>query len=90
MFGTLGPMISPIIGGVLIDTLGWRSVFGFALIAGGAITLSAYLVMYETHPVANRTEGGDERARRATSRCSAGCASSPSCCRAASTPAPSW
>ena len=39
MFGTLGPMISPIIGGVLIDTLGWRSVFGFAVLAGGAITL---------------------------------------------------
>ena len=31
MFGTLGPMVSPIIGGVLTDTLGWRSVFGFAL-----------------------------------------------------------
>jgi DHA1 family bicyclomycin/chloramphenicol resistance-like MFS transporter len=30
MFGTLGPMISPIIGGALTDTLGWRSVFGFA------------------------------------------------------------
>ena len=29
MFGTLGPMVSPIIGGVLTDTLGWRSVFGF-------------------------------------------------------------
>src|SRR5262245_34223693 len=54
MFGTLGPMVSPFIGGVLIDTLGWRSVFGFALIAGGVITLIAYLVMRETHPVANR------------------------------------
>ena len=54
MFGTLGPMISPIIGGVLTDTLGWRSVFGFALAAGGAITLTAYLAMYETHPLANR------------------------------------
>src|SRR5690606_764731 len=31
MFASLGPMISPIIGGVLIDTLGWRSVFGFVL-----------------------------------------------------------
>ena len=58
MFGTLGPMISPIIGGVLTDTLGWRSVFGFALIAGGAITLTAYLAMYETHPVANRNRSG--------------------------------
>src|SRR5689334_7362881 len=54
MFGTLGPMVSPFIGGVLIDTLGWRSVFGFALLAGGVITLIAYLVMRETHPVANR------------------------------------
>src|SRR3978361_486398 len=54
MFGTLGPMISPIIGGVLTDMLGWRSVFGFALLAGGAITLAAYLAMYETHSVANR------------------------------------
>ena len=57
MFGTLGPMISPIIGGVLTDTLGWRSVFGFALVAGGAITLIAYLVMVETHPAANRKIG---------------------------------
>src|SRR6185312_129872 len=57
MFGTLGPMVSPAIGGVLIDTLGWRSVFGFALIAGGAISLNAYFTMYETHPVANRKIG---------------------------------
>lgn len=57
MFGTLGPMISPIIGGVLTDTLGWRSVFGFALVAGGAITLTAYLAMYETYPAANRKTG---------------------------------
>jgi Arabinose efflux permease len=46
MFGTLGPMVSPFIGGVLTDTLGWRSVFGFSLLAGGAITLTAYLAMY--------------------------------------------
>ncbi len=57
MFGTLGPMISPAIGGVLIDTLGWRSVFGFALVAGGAISINAYFTMYETHPVANRKIG---------------------------------
>ena len=31
-----------------------------------------------------------ERGRKAMSRCFAGCASTPSCCRAASTPAPSW
>src|SRR4029078_820809 len=50
MFGTLGPMISPFMGGLLIDAFGWRSVFGFALIAGGAITILAWLVMAETLP----------------------------------------
>jgi DHA1 family bicyclomycin/chloramphenicol resistance-like MFS transporter len=59
MFGTLGPMVSPFIGGLLTDTLGWRSVFGFALVAGGAITLTAYLVMVETHPVANRNKSDE-------------------------------
>jgi MFS transporter, DHA1 family, multidrug resistance protein len=57
MFGTLGPMISPIIGGVLTDLFGWRSVFGFALVAGGAISLIAYVVMYETNPLASRKVG---------------------------------
>ncbi|MGH6770265.1 MAG: multidrug effflux MFS transporter [Xanthobacteraceae bacterium] len=50
MFYTLGPMISPFVGGVLIDTLGWRAVFGFALIAGGAITITAYMAIPETRP----------------------------------------
>ena len=54
MFGTLGPMIAPIIGGVLTDTVGWRSVFGFSLVAGGAIMLTAYMVIAETHPPWNR------------------------------------
>ena len=59
MFGTLGPMVSPFIGGVLTDMFGWRSVFSFALLAGGAITLTAYLVIYETHPAANRAKSDD-------------------------------
>jgi DHA1 family bicyclomycin/chloramphenicol resistance-like MFS transporter len=63
MFGTLGPMVSPFIGGVLTDTLGWRSVFGFAIAAGGAITLIAYLVMVETHPVANRNKSQESVVR---------------------------
>ena len=66
MFGTLGPMVSPIIGGVLTDMFGWRSVFGFALLAGGAITLTAYLVMYETHPAGQPHRSGDKRGRKAT------------------------
>lgn len=63
MFGTLGPMVSPIIGGVLIDMFGWRSVFGFALLAGGAITLTAYMVIAETHPAAKRNTGGESVAQ---------------------------
>jgi DHA1 family bicyclomycin/chloramphenicol resistance-like MFS transporter len=59
MFGTLGPMVSPIIGGVLTDLFGWRSVFGFALAAGAAISLTAYLVMYETYPAPHRKAAGD-------------------------------
>jgi DHA1 family bicyclomycin/chloramphenicol resistance-like MFS transporter len=50
MFYTLGPMIAPLIGGVLVDTFGWRSIFVFALVSGGAITAGAFLSIYETHP----------------------------------------
>jgi DHA1 family bicyclomycin/chloramphenicol resistance-like MFS transporter len=57
MFGTMGPMVSPFIGGLLTDMFGWRSVFVFALVAGGAITLIAYLVLHETLPPANRIKG---------------------------------
>jgi DHA1 family bicyclomycin/chloramphenicol resistance-like MFS transporter len=39
-------------------------VFGFALAAGTAISLAAYLTMQETHPAGQRT-GGDESAVRA-------------------------
>ena len=59
MFGTMGPMVSPFVGGVLTDMFGWRSVFGFALLAGGAITLTAYLVLHETHPPDKRAKGSD-------------------------------
>jgi DHA1 family bicyclomycin/chloramphenicol resistance-like MFS transporter len=57
MFFTLGPMIAPFVGGVLIDTLGWRAVFGFALLVGGAIALAAYLAIPETRPERNTTSG---------------------------------
>jgi DHA1 family bicyclomycin/chloramphenicol resistance-like MFS transporter len=58
MFYTLGPMISPLVGGLLIDAFGWRSVFAFALIAGAAIALSAYVSIYETHPPGASGAGG--------------------------------
>jgi DHA1 family bicyclomycin/chloramphenicol resistance-like MFS transporter len=50
MFYTLGPMVSPFVGGVLIDMFGWRSVFAFALAAGGIIALTAYAAIPETRP----------------------------------------
>ena len=53
MFYTLGPMIAPLLGGVLIDTFGWRSVFGLALVSGGAILIVAYALIPETHPHAS-------------------------------------
>ncbi len=50
MFYTIGPMISPMVGGILIDAFGWRSVFGFALLLGGVITLNVYLKVFESRP----------------------------------------
>ena len=47
---TIGPMIAPIAGGILIDVFGWRSVFIFALAAGALITLNAYWAVFESRP----------------------------------------
>ena len=47
---TIGPMVAPLVGGILIDAFGWRSVFFFALGAGGVISLNAYLAVFETRP----------------------------------------
>jgi DHA1 family bicyclomycin/chloramphenicol resistance-like MFS transporter len=52
---TIGPMIAPIAGGILIDAFGWRSVFDFALAAGALITLAAYLVVFESRPPSPRS-----------------------------------
>jgi DHA1 family bicyclomycin/chloramphenicol resistance-like MFS transporter len=58
MFYTLGPMISPVVGGLLVDTLGWRSVFGFSVAAGAAIMAGVYLVIYETKPAGEAGQRG--------------------------------
>ena len=47
---SIGPMISPIVGGILIDAFGWRSVFGFALAIGAVIAVCAYVAVFESHP----------------------------------------
>ncbi len=47
---TLGPMLAPLCGGMLLDASGWRSVFWFATVGGMLIAAGAYRVLYETHP----------------------------------------
>jgi MFS transporter, DHA1 family, multidrug resistance protein len=47
---TIGPMVSPMVGGILIDAFGWRSVFWFALALGGLITLAVYAAVFESRP----------------------------------------
>jgi DHA1 family bicyclomycin/chloramphenicol resistance-like MFS transporter len=49
MFYTLGPMISPMTGGFLIDAYGWRAAFVFALALGFLITFGVWAVIPETH-----------------------------------------
>lgn len=46
---TLGPMLAPPVGGLLVDSFGWRSVFWAAAAFGALILLSAVLVLAETH-----------------------------------------
>jgi DHA1 family bicyclomycin/chloramphenicol resistance-like MFS transporter len=54
---TLGPMLAPMLGGLLDDRLGWRSVFAFALAAGGAITAVSAMILYETRVPASARRG---------------------------------
>src|SRR5581483_607584 len=53
---TIGPMISPIVGGILIDAFGWRSVFGFALVFGAVIAAVAYFVVFESRPPSSESK----------------------------------
>jgi MFS transporter, DHA1 family, multidrug resistance protein len=47
---TLGPMVAPPLGGLLIDAFGWRTACFFALAAGLAIWAAAYFWVPETRP----------------------------------------
>lgn len=59
MFYTLGPMVSPLVGGLLIDTLGWRSVFVFALLVGSLILTGAWLAIPETRAAEKPVQRGN-------------------------------
>lgn len=52
---SMGPMVAPPIGGLLVDGFGWRSVLAFACGTGLAIAVLVYLVMHETLPDHVRT-----------------------------------
>jgi DHA1 family bicyclomycin/chloramphenicol resistance-like MFS transporter len=52
---TLAPIVAPIIGGYLLGSAGWRSIFGFLLIYPLALALASWRWLPETLPETNRT-----------------------------------
>ena len=58
MFYTLGPMIAPVLSGLMVDGFGWRGVFALALAGGAIITIGAYFIVYETRPAGARGASG--------------------------------
>jgi DHA1 family bicyclomycin/chloramphenicol resistance-like MFS transporter len=55
---TIGPMIAPTLGGFLMDMLGWRAAFWFALLAGAVIFAGVYFVLFETRHQGDRGASG--------------------------------
>jgi MFS family permease len=45
----IGLVIGPVAGGYLSEAKGWRWIFWLLTILGGAITISAFLIMRETY-----------------------------------------
>lgn len=50
---TLGPMLAPLLGGMIADAFGWRSVFWLCLLAGTAIIVAVWRALPETRPIAD-------------------------------------
>jgi DHA1 family bicyclomycin/chloramphenicol resistance-like MFS transporter len=51
----ISPMVGPIIGGLLNDFVGWRSIFGFLTLSGVTIAVVAFLFLPETRASAEAT-----------------------------------
>ena len=47
---TMGPMLAPPLGGALVDGLGWRSIFWFAVAAGVLLAAFSAFFIRETRP----------------------------------------
>ena len=44
----IGPAVAPVLGGILVEFLGWRSIFWFLTIVGGAFTVLLLATLPET------------------------------------------
>lgn len=52
---TLAPIVAPVVGGYLLTSAGWRSIFGFLLIYPLALALASWRWLPETLPATSRT-----------------------------------
>ncbi len=52
----MAPMVGPVIGGVLNDTFGWRSIFALQTGLGAAVAIVCVLFLPETNTLAGRAE----------------------------------
>ena len=55
---TLGPMLAPLAGGLMLDAAGWRGVPWLAAAIGLVISAAVVAVLHETHKAEHRTRGG--------------------------------
>ncbi|WP_176086599.1 multidrug effflux MFS transporter [Martelella sp. HB161492] len=56
MLMTIGPIISPTLGSLLLEAFGWRSIFVTMLLVGIAALLLSYLIIPETLPRSKRAD----------------------------------
>ncbi len=59
---SLMPMIGPMIGGALVETMGWRAVFGVSLVMGAAVAVLAFADLGETNRHRSSSFGAQFRA----------------------------
>ena len=55
MIFSIAPAIAPIIGGWLLDGLGWHAIFWFLLLFAAILWTTTFLALPETHPADERT-----------------------------------
>jgi len=65
MARSLGPMLAPILGGVLVTLTGWRGVFGALAVFGTTILIAVFFALPETRPEAVAIQARSESPLRA-------------------------